>query len=283
MNIKIFFQILFFFLAIDIPAQKYLTNGQVYNYNIGDVFEEEDYANPLSGPPHYSLFIVLGKAYSIASDTIYYKDSDVGYVPPSCMTCKGSFGAGIYNFYITNLTLPALQANMGNTCPLKDTVYYDSTDYCGRKVWERYPDHTCLDSGFEDVTTFSWVVEGCGGAYLNYFDPACPCGDISQLIYYKKVPDDSCGGEYVITGINQPASKNVQLSLYPNPSSSFLNISTPANIYWYDMVDISGRIVISTSFPKNNQINLKGLSPGYYMIDFYTRDYGRIAKQFEKE
>ncbi|HTB32997.1 MAG TPA: hypothetical protein VK808_13290, partial [Bacteroidia bacterium] len=229
---KLLFILLFLFSGASITfSQNYLTIGQVYNFNVGDVFETQ-MGSSEGGPPTYGLTIVLNKWYSTHSDTVYYEDSLVNYTPPSCMSCTGSFNSAKNIVYYTKLSDSAGQST-GSYCPQTwDTIYTDSNaPYCGEKVWEIGPTNACLDSSAELLSGFnvySWVVEGCGGPYydLHGFDwfNDIPYTDYYHLIYYKR-NDTICGYKQVITGINQPKPIAIDLKIYPNPSNGIFTLA----------------------------------------------------------
>ena len=130
--------ILFFISAVSSMgiSQSFLTVGQVYNFNIGDVFETELYTAPTQGPPTYNLSIILAKWYSVHSDTVLYKDSSVLYTPPPCPpTCTGNFSESVVTVFYTNLNSKAIQDTEPNNCPTNwDSTYIDYSLYCEEKV-----------------------------------------------------------------------------------------------------------------------------------------------------
>jgi len=228
---KILFILLFIFGGAFIAfSQSFLTVGQVYNFNVGDVFETECGTSPSQGPPIYYLTIVLAKWYSSHSDTVYYKDSVVDYSPPGCPPpCTGTFSTGIDTSFYTNLNSRAVQDTVPNECPaLWDSVYIDSSAGCWQKIWEEGPSKDCLDTlpitfdGWN--TTYSWLIEGCGGPYTNVFFEGNDYGDFCTLIYSKK-HDTICGSEVVITGIPPINPVMPDFKILPNPSTGIFNIA----------------------------------------------------------
>jgi hypothetical protein len=215
-------------------SQNYLTVGQVYNFNVGDVFEAESGQTEFAIPPTYNLTIVLAKWYSAHSDTVFYKDRLVYYTPPACPPpCAGTFNTRVDTIFYTHLSSMAAQDTGNSPCPITlDTIYYDTAyPYCNRKVWEESPSQICIDSTQESVNTYStqsWLVQGCGGPYyILYgfdFNNDIPYRDYYSLIYYKK-NDTVCGSEVVITGINQPKQVVSSVDVYPNPSKGLFTIA----------------------------------------------------------
>ncbi|MBA3286048.1 MAG: T9SS type A sorting domain-containing protein [Nitrosopumilus sp.] len=63
-------------------------------------------------------------------------------------------------------------------------------------------------------------------------------------------------------------SKNFDLSLYPNPATDFVNISSSdASINKIDFYDLQGRLIKTVSIKENNKsIDISGLSNGVYVL-----------------
>ena len=62
-------------------------------------------------------------------------------------------------------------------------------------------------------------------------------------------------------------SNNSQISIYPNPASNQLNISSPENLTHIQVLDITGKILIShTDNSHIMNIDVSSLSPGLYFV-----------------
>ena len=67
-------------------------------------------------------------------------------------------------------------------------------------------------------------------------------------------------------GINENVTNNV--SIYPNPTSDVLNISTNSNdLSELIIKDISGKIVLNQKFNSKITINTENYAKGFYLID----------------
>jgi hypothetical protein len=62
----------------------------------------------------------------------------------------------------------------------------------------------------------------------------------------------------------QPNTMTRQLKLFPNPASRFINIETQSPFASYEIVDLTGRIQVSTDYMP--VINVEALSPGLYIL-----------------
>lgn len=256
-------------------SQNYLTNGQVYNFNVGDVFETQSGSSE-GGPPTYGLTIILGKWYSSLSDTVFYKDSVVYYTPPACPPpCVGSFSSHVSTVYYTHLSSRASQDTGNSPCPLSDTIYYDSTyPYCDRKVWEESPSQVCIDSTQESMNTYStqsWLVEGCGGPYyiMYAFDfiNDTPYSDYYSLIYSKK-HDTICGNEVVIAGVDPVKQVAPLIEVYPNPSKGLFTIALVGAQNFVPEVEIYNVLGEKVTIDMLNQVQRN------YELDFSNQPAG---------
>ena len=78
-------------------------------------------------------------------------------------------------------------------------------------------------------------------------------------------------------GINENVANEV--SIYPNPTSDVLNISTNSNdLSELTVKDITGKIVLSQKFNTKITINTENYSKGIYLIDV-KNDLGTVSEK----
>lgn len=81
-----------------------------------------------------------------------------------------------------------------------------------------------------------------------------------------------------ITSVNE---NRVKISIYPNPTESFINIESEDMIESYDILDLSGKIVASnttTLYQNQLSVNIEKLSKGTYFIRINENLYKRFVK-----
>ena len=71
----------------------------------------------------------------------------------------------------------------------------------------------------------------------------------------------------ISTGVNDFMSEDVEFSVYPNPTTDFLNISTTDNIESVKVYDMNGRLVILENHNTSSvRLDVKSLKNGYYTV-----------------
>ena len=106
----------------------------------------------------------------------------------------------------------------------------------------------------------------------------------SSAIWYPQDQAYSHGNAFAIRmnmGANVGINENVanEVSIYPNPTSDVLNISTNSNnLSELTVKDITGKIVLSQNFYAKVSINTKNYSKGIYLIDV-KNNLGKVSEK----
>jgi hypothetical protein len=133
-------------------------------------------------------------------------------------------------------------------------IYLPSYNY----VWDQ-TDHTFKSSGtIEFKIDTVYVFKDSNELQLFYLQP---------FVYTKSIKS--------IKGINSPCGTdniesitNKQINIYPNPCNNQLFIDAPdAKSGIIQITDITGRLIKTSKLDNgNNEINVSGVSPGYYLL-----------------
>jgi hypothetical protein len=242
----------FFILSlVEIKSQSLMTVGEIYDYNIGDIFIRN--FGGYYSPPYISEVIITDKYFSSSLDTIFYTNDKYGYVPPACPTCSPSFDTTLGNvFYITNLddtvgsglgvkpygllSMGCLVDTTGYTGVWVDTNQYDPS-FCNKQVTriskiEGFLDYydTCFWY-FEPFTGYDDYAKGLG--QVRHYYETCSQGNFNcqegiTLVFYKK-GTDSCGTRPLITNISEKEIIK-SFKIYPNPFSISTTLQTNINL-----------------------------------------------------
>lgn len=270
-------------MSIKTNGQTYLTHGQVYNFDIGDVLQircETPWNS--SNPYKYETKTITNKTYSPNSDTVFYTVNIDTYVPPpaSCGTCTAIYTNTTVIQSITNLSNTAItHNNQTSTCMfIGDSI---KTDACGNTIWKKYPipSVSCTSQPTQQST---FLMAGLGGPYYEYYSTAAglPTYWAYRLIYYSKQIGGTCGA--LITSNSKTIKHVAGFSIYPNPISNELNLNSihDYNIQESSIFDITGKQVLINNDQKSTDVSK--LNPGLYFIKIQT-DQGEFSTKFIKE
>ncbi|PKL80604.1 MAG: hypothetical protein CVV25_03645 [Ignavibacteriae bacterium HGW-Ignavibacteriae-4] len=88
--------------------------------------------------------------------------------------------------------------------------------------------------------------------------------------------------KYDTKNLTSVYENRVNISIYPNPSESFINILSKDMIESYDILDLSGKVVAKNTialYQNNVNIDIEDLSKGTYFIRINENLYKRFVKQ----
>lgn len=115
------------------------------------------------------------------------------------------------------------------------------------------------------------------GVSAGMFDPAVS-GAGNFLITYTYTTTAGCSDTAtqtihvdVCAGINA-ANENVSFSIYPNPATNEINISSNEKNYSVTMFDELGRVVLSASSIQHRAFNIQNFASGLYFVEIKTND-----------
>jgi hypothetical protein len=250
-----------------------LTNRQVYDFEVGDVFQVY-YTSGMSGGQFRDT--IKSKYYSINNDTVFYQKNSVGI---SSSNPNYVYSSSI-KFY-TNLDSVAshIYFDQCTTSPPPSDTLFQSSQYCNQLTWRRTTNHD-LDC-FEDNSYTSELIAGCGGPYhVAFIGIGGPASYEYRLTYFKK-DTVSCGNAFS-TNVDEINLLN-SINIYPNPSNSTIQVSISNNISIkkYSISTVSGQIIGDYIF--SNIIDISNLKSGVYFFTFLSFDNLKITKKIIKE
>lgn len=83
--------------------------------------------------------------------------------------------------------------------------------------------------------------------------------------FVAKLAATPCG-----SGASTNKFNNLNVNVYPNPTTNIVNIETEENLFNYVVYDINGREIQNGMFGNNNQVNLQNANSGVYFIKVTT-------------
>jgi hypothetical protein len=268
-----------------ISKYRRLTNQEVFDFDIGDVFNIYDswsYIGPYQTGTNSYLINILGKFYSSANDTVFYvRHVDYTYT-------DSQFGSGqqIYNDTINYTNLNSFYSNRLPEQPITDgtylTFYYllsKPNKFCGEVYMEFIDSSTLMNSpgcyvSFSSEYPFGITdyAKGFGEVYNYYYLIAVNGGtdDYNLVGYYKA---NHCSPSAGISLINEKIPN--QITLYPNPNSGTFTLNGQLSMVncQLKIVDISGRVVYTQSISNTSGkeiIDASALNNGMYFWELLS-------------
>jgi hypothetical protein len=235
-----------------VTIQEYSTVGEIYDYNIGDLFHYEENGS------NYSIINteITGEYYSSALDTVYFiREISSQMISPQNPEWTFEYYTDTIFYYELDSTV-----NNGNI----DTLFSDSL-YCNTRDINFFHDSISPDEYWE--YTF---VEGCGLTILKH-EGGPPLSYSKELIYYKKGSEE--WGTPIYVGIDEVNDDNLKVHVFPNPASSFTTIQIKEGIALEEAIiynHLGQKVLVAV--PVNNTVDVSKLKAGIYFIEVITSE-----------
>ena len=264
-NIK-FISICLFLLLADVSfSQDFPTIGEVYDYDIGDIFHKRivnvygggDY--PLMIDTILKNFEVVDKYFSPNLDTVWYeyfiKKQEMYNLEPQ----NNNYSEYNVTSFVANLEL----IRDG------DTVFENPDVFNGRKTVKYYRYY--IEGPDEEIISSRWTV-GCGMTYHHRWRWSWYSLITQQttmaMVYFKK-GDEEWGEEQTVVRISE-FEFNSGISIYPNPAYDFLNITFVDDrdkVVLVKIFNVAGQLVESYQiFSLEERIDVSSLPDGLYFL-----------------
>jgi hypothetical protein len=260
-----------------IIGRRLLTYGEIYDYEIGDVFHRRIYIEGGSYPDVYDVFEVLDKYFSADQDTVFYQMSRIEWWYYIGGLSEINFDTLTESYF--NLDEILYDDNFpAETMWFPDSsavyayeLYYDNAYYNGRMMYHGpheifpspvYPD-TCFDMMGADFTTY---IEGCGD-FTHFYGDYHNCMPCQRLDYFKK-GDEEWGIPYEIpVGIGE--YEQLEVRIYPVPAEDFVMIEI-------DKAEIRENLLITLSDLSGRILDRKIVLPDQvpYKLDLQSKENG---------
>lgn len=249
----VFLQISIFTYSQDFP-----TKGEVYDYDVGDVFHYHQGAQwggsgAWGGMGATVISEVIYKEYFENNNTVkykFFKRSLIGSSEHPEPYIDERIDSVIY--YNLDVTLNG------------DTVFENDNIYNGRKTSIHV-----YESGY--IYYLNHFTLGCGRSF-NHSEDNYPheWSEFEETLVYFKKGDEEWGQEQIIVGLNEIETLD-RLLVFPNPVSDNLNIKNANPSSKENKIKIFnsiGKLVIYEEVSSTNmQVNVRGLPNGLYFIN----------------
>lgn len=259
----------FVLISIVIQAQTVPTVGEIFDYNVGDVFHYRRV--PFSVPPCVSKKTITSKTFSLDGDTVYYGIHDytyssyLDYNPTIHLVFQ--FSESDYELMYTNLdstiTNPVFSSD---TSCFNDTTFLYSPGYwCNVEI----VDFSSVCGDFEPTyyTKKYGIGLGCTDAE-TYYSGEQAYGIFDYMIYYKKGSAECGTPDNIYEGIDDSIITGLNISVYPNPCTDEILIEQNYGNHLEVIIsDAQSRTIASAcSDDKQIRIDTKSIVPGIYFV-----------------
>lgn len=257
-------------------SQTYLTKGEVYNFNVGDIIQTRGAVGTFSpsSAPIYETKTILTKTYTNDRDAIIYSIRRDIFAAQRCAECTTELHTDTIISKVTELNTAVNMDNL-SSCGYRDTIYKDTNDLL---VWETLPKDDPSCQVFEGITHTLRFVQGVGGPFYNIFNSVGPGYMEELLVYYKNV-SGTWGS--LVTAVKEAVLSTEDIDLFPNPTNGLVYISSKEDFVKYDIVDLSG-VLLKTNAINNRSIDISGLKAGMYIVHLTTRDSRTVVRKIHK-
>lgn len=256
-----------------------LTNSQVFNFEIGDVFQIK-YSAGFPGPHPVLVDTITSKTYSTGLDSITYTINRFEYIASANIGAPATYNYSVETLVITNLNLPSNHFTYSTCLPATDTILSGN---CNENI-ERL--HSNFDTScFEPSTWYSDLYEGLGGPYYYRYDPTISGSGndwISKtLTYYNTSQNGECGTLISFVGLNELFQSKV--NVYPNPAFDKLLVNTQFQNCHYKIISVNGSLIKSDRNQNLDfEIDIRLLQKGNYYIEIEGNNGYLMKKSFIK-
>ncbi len=254
-----------------------LTNAEVYDFEVGDVFhtyfQHSTNSGGQTGTNHWDT--IINKYYSTNSDTLFYQ------IKRHTKSYAGGGGTGI-SYPFTDTIITNFHANLSSiaehyvplnclSCPV--TNIYDTLGWCNSStdIQSSY----LGPNPFEPNIWTSNLQKGLGGPYYSRIDftqigNGAPSWNY-YLLFSNTAQYGECGSPYSYSSIEE--KETIKWTISPNPAELSLEIRTDISNYDYRILNMKGEIVHSGHSINNEKISIEFLEKGIYYIEIQTASH----------
>lgn len=255
-----------------LKSQTISTVGEIYDYEIGDIFHFITDIDVNWGG-HDSILQkieIINKYYSQNNDTVFYLRDVLRWkkILPSTSWVFDNY-QNVVSY--TDLDSTIFSYNLPNP-PYTTYIYSDTNKYNGRQI-------NRIRFMIPEENENNYYVNGCGIAHYSWQFSQTLSGRTISLIYFKKGLEEYGSSNMISTDITEYVDKH--LSIFPNPVSNQLTIVSSQAINKVEIIDLTGKLI--KTFKENTGIlDVSDLNSGIYFIKLIA-DEETITKKFVKE
>jgi hypothetical protein len=293
-------------LVSNSKGQNSTTYRNVYDFNIGDVFEyKRDGYSSTPNLTDLQHFEITSKTYTNATTVQYTRNyyfvqdylTPTGTWPPAILHRSYTSGNDVvtYSFLNDTVALPSRNTYCDSVTPHEhiETVYYDSLRCNGAymHLLQNLPasSQSCLIP-VDAVQDTNMFVNKLGRIIFDESGHQSGYNYHKYVRLYHYIKQDSLGNQitcgiqdsafnYFTIGLNSKQAREIILTLSPNPTTHTLNVYAPQATLLKVYNVLGEEVQSTTSTVPTTSLNISNLRNGIYLLKTNT---GQVAK-FIKE
>jgi len=274
------FSLLFLFSSVSY-SQDFPMRGEIYNFEIGDVFHKiEKYLIDENGTGNDAVLVDSTIKIITVIDKYFFNDSNsVAYIfHRNLQTFTLDYNGEIiytnsyeneYEDYYHDLQLEF----EGDTL-IQDSEFYNDRPFVIREnSWIE-------GGGNEEYYVLGHFVVGCGNmtSFASHFiwSNVLTLINDDRIVYYKK-GDEEWGEAQTIVGLNE-LNQETELKIFPNPTFDYINVSTneKSEIQIYNS---TGQLLLRQKANSDNtQVDVSAFPADIYFVNLINEDGLIIGK-----
>ena len=254
----------------DLKSQNISTIGEVYDFEVGDLFHFDKSAGDLtgwSGMWSVTNIEILDKYNSSNDDTLFYirNISRQRYdYPDNVLT----YSYNTDTIFFINLNSLLQSGNI-------DSVYTNVNLYNGRII-------NFVDLSYSNALWTMKYANGCGKTSEQFYSEDFNSESSYELVYFKKGSEE--WGTPIIVSVENSELIDSEILIFPNPSKNSVKIVSNKSDYG-ELTIISMNGIKIKSFqlnPYQTTIDISELKQGIYILQMYINST-IISKRLIKE
>ncbi|MBS1637388.1 MAG: T9SS type A sorting domain-containing protein, partial [Bacteroidetes bacterium] len=286
---------------------KRLTYGDIYNYNVGDIFQnlQSHEQHPYIRTDVYTTYTILNKRF-VGLDTVVYtrsvkKQTEVTdyttNINPVTYTISPTVVDSVQYIHLRQRIIDQMPQQYTPNNPM----CYDNPNYsyemiapylnCYDLQMTLYPcamayiqNDSCLNAPSVSCPPpiYSSVFINGFGSYVRQFESGTSVNFTNEYLVYFVKNGITCGNE-IITGINNPTYSGGMI-ISPNPATNELTVSCFSchGKYEISIFDLNGRCLLKTNSAESTSINLQHFDEGVYYVEVKQADGQAIRQKMIK-
>lgn len=250
-----------FFFQLNSFSQTALTNGDIFDFEVGDVFQYRIEFG--EGEPRGEMKTLISKSYSENLDTVFY-----------------TFSVLYYELVVDWSTEPPTSDYVFTNSQVAE--YYTQLDSVFSKYNQEYEitysEALCTDSlinfhtetPYDEPEIYNYKYgQGMGRVRYDYSYSAEYEYYEIKLVYYNK-QEDICGSidntyDEHFVGIDE-VNQQSQFSIFPNPVSNTLNITGVETESKLEILNLQGQVLKQQIINSDQSIDLQSFPTGIYLV-----------------